>query len=256
MPIMAEPRAVLILPTYNERENLTALAKAIQEQSSSLSIIIVDDNSPDGTGALADELALSQPDRVTVIHRAGKLGLGSAYSAGFRRALAIGADLILTMDADFSHDPCYLPALLEASQQYDLVIGSRYVPQGDIRNWGLARRALSWGANTIAHLVLGLHARDCTAGYRCYRRAVLEAIAPETIRANGYSYLIEMLYRCERAGFRVGEVPIIFADRRRGRSKISQAEIYKAALTVIRLAVTRLVHVGRRLAAVERPTAG
>ena len=140
------------------------------------------------------------------------------------------------MDADFSHDPQYLPAILAASKRYDLVIGSRYVPGGGVRDWPWHRQALSWGANTIAHLLLGLHARDCTAGFRCYRRQVLETVDPSSIRANGYSYLIEMLYCCERAGFTVGEVPIIFADRQLGQSKISQNEIFKAGRTVLRLA--------------------
>ena len=153
------------------------------------------------------------------------------------------------MDADFSHDPKYLPAILAASQRHDLVIGSRYVPGGGVRDWPWHRQALSWGANTIAHLLLGLHARDCTAGFRCYRRPVLEAVDPSTIRANGYSYLIEMLFCCERAGFTVGEVPIIFADRQLGQSKISQNEIFKAGRTVLRLALRRLSARSRHMAA-------
>jgi glycosyltransferase involved in cell wall biosynthesis len=226
------------LPTYNERENLPALVAALQELLAHIQIIIVDDSSPDGTGALADELA-ARSATIEVIHRAGKLGLGTAYAAGFRRALAQGADLILTMDADFSHHPRYVPALLEASCRYDLVIGSRYVPGGGVRGWGWQRKVLSWGANTLAHLALGLQARDCTAGFRCYRRQVLETVDLDSIQANGYSYLIEMLYRCQRCDFTVGEVPIIFTDRQLGRSKISQDEILKAGLTVARLASQR-----------------
>lgn len=241
-------RAALVLPTYNERENLAAMVAAIQALPTPIHIIVVDDNSPDGTGAIADELAARQP-AVEVIHRAGKLGLGTAYAAGFRQAIAQGSDLILTMDADFSHDPQYLPAILAAGRRYDLVIGSRYVPGGGVRNWPWHRQALSWGANTIAHLLLGLHARDCTAGFRCYRREVLETVDPASIRANGYSYLIEMLYCCERAGFAVGEVPIIFADRQLGQSKISRNEIFKAGRTVLRLAVRRLSNRGRRMVA-------
>jgi hypothetical protein len=153
------------------------------------------------------------------------------------------------MDADFSHDPCYLPGLLEASHRHDLVIGSRYVPGGGVKNWGASRRFLSWGANSLAHVVLGLHARDCTAGFRCYHRKVLEQIDPASIRASGYSYLIEMLYRCQEQGFSVGEVPIIFADRRLGQSKISRGEIFKAGRTVARLAVRRLRRAGRRVRA-------
>ena len=187
------------------------------------------------------------PPLIQVLHRAGKLGLGTAYTAGFAQALAQGADLILTMDADFSHDPKYLPALLEGSRRYDLMIGSRYVPGGGVRDWGPERRALSRGANAIAHRLLGLRARDCTAGFRCYRRAVLEAIAPASIRADGYSYLIEMLFRCQRQGFSIGETPIIFADRRLGSSKISQTELLKAGFTVSRLALSRLVEKGQHI---------
>ncbi len=227
------------MPTYNERENLPALVAAIQALPVQIRIIVVDDNSPDGTGALAEELAAQYP-AVAVIHRAGKLGLGTAYAAGFAQAMAEGAALILTMDADFSHDPRYLPAMLEASQRYELVIGSRYVRGGGVRNWGPERKLLSWGANTLAKALLDLHARDCTAGFRCYRRYVLEKVNPASIRANGYSYLIEMLYQCQRAGFTIGEVPIIFADRRLGQSKISQNEIYRAGRTVLRLALRRI----------------
>lgn len=233
-----QPRAFLVLPTYNERENLPRIVSALQALPDPLHILIVDDGSPDGTGAVADALAATSAT-IQVIHRPGKLGLGTAYTAGFQAALSQGADLILTMDADFSHDPRYIPALLEASRRFDLVIGSRYVPGGGVRDWGAQRRALSRGANMIAHRVLGLKARDCTAGFRCYRRAVLEAINPATIRADGYSYLIEMLFRCQRAGFSIGEVPIIFVDRRLGRSKISQREILKAAFTVARLSYRR-----------------
>ena len=224
------------------------MVAAIQALPTPIHIIVVDDNSPDGTGAIADELAARLPS-VEVIHRAGKLGLGTAYAAGFRQAIAAGNDLILTMDADFSHDPQYLPAILAASRRYDLVIGSRYVPGGGVRDWPWHRQVLSWGANTIAHLLLGLHARDCTAGFRCYRRQVLETVDPASIRANGYSYLIEMLYCCERSGFTVGEVPIVFADRQMGQSKISRNEIVKAGRTVLRLAVRRLSHRGRRMMA-------
>jgi glycosyltransferase involved in cell wall biosynthesis len=234
-----QPVAALILPTYNERENLPGLVAAIRGLPLAIQIIVVDDNSPDGTGSLADELAESYPG-VEVIHRAGKQGLGTAYAAGFRRALSGPAPLICTMDADFSHDPCYLPALIEGVRRVDLMIGSRYIRGGGVVNWGTGRKLLSWGANTVAHLALGLHARDCTAGFRCYRRRVLETIDLTSIRANGYSYLIEMLYQVQRAGFSVGETPIIFADRRLGQSKISRSEIYRAMRTVARLGLRRL----------------
>jgi glycosyltransferase involved in cell wall biosynthesis len=252
VPTANQQRVALVLPTYNERENLPPLLKAIQALPTPIHVIVVDDNSPDGTGALADELAALSAGRgpvmsveeayspsVEVIHRSAKLGLGTAYADGFRRALSRGADLILTMDADFSHDPRYIPALLEASHRFDLVIGSRYVPGGGVRDWELRRRVLSRGANGIAHVLLSLHARDCTAGFRCYRRRVLETVDLEAIRANGYSYLIEMLYHCQHLGFKIGEVPIVFTDRRRGQSKISQKEITKAIRTVLRLAFGR-----------------
>ena len=242
------PNATVVLPTYNESENLPALVAAIGALPMPIRVIVVDDNSPDGTGELAEALS-HQHGGIDVIHRKGKLGLGTAYTAGFRRALATSADLILTMDADFSHDPGYLPAMLAASQRYDLVIGSRYVPGGGVLYWGPHRKLLSWGANTLAHIVLGLRARDCTAGFRCYRRAVLEAIDLDAIRANGYSYLIEMLYNCQQLGFQIGEVPITFADRRLGQSKISRNEILKAGRTVLRLAARRLVRKGRRVKA-------
>lgn len=240
MPDSRAAKAVLVLPTYNESENLPALVAAIRRLPPMIHILVVDDNSPDGTGDLAEKLAADYPG-IGVIHRPGKLGLGTAYTAGFERALAEGADLVLTMDADFSHDPKYLPALLAGAQHHDLTIGSRYVANGGVVNWGAHRKFLSWAANGLAHVMLGLHARDCTAGFRCYRRAVLEAVNPAAIRANGYSYLIEMLFCCQQLGFDIGEIPIIFADRRRGQSKISQNEILKAGKTVARLAVRRLL---------------
>lgn len=234
-----QPIAALVLPTYNERENLPALVAAIRALPIAIQIIIVDDDSPDGTGALADGLA-QQFAGIEVIHRAGKQGLGTAYAAGFARALAGPIPLICTMDADFSHDPRYLPALVAGGKRWDLTIGSRYIRGGGVVNWGASRKLLSWTANAVAHVVLGLQARDCTAGFRCYRRRVLETIDPASIRANGYSYLIEMLYNVQRAGFTVGETPIIFADRRLGQSKISRNEIYRAMRTVARLGLRRL----------------
>jgi dolichol-phosphate mannosyltransferase len=245
--------AAIIIPTYNERENLRELVEEILALGlpSSPWIIVVDDHSPDGTGEVADALAAEHPE-VQVIHRAGKLGLGTAYTAGFRRALALGAERILTMDADFSHLPSYIPSLLAASQHHGLSIGSRYVPGGGVRHWGVGRRLLSWGANTLARLVLGLKAHDCTAGYRCYRREVLASLDFDTIFADGYSYLIEILYRCQRRGFRVAEVPIVFTDRRRGASKISKQEIFKAGGTVLRLALDRLRQRARHVAGLLR----
>ncbi len=240
--------AALVIPTYNERDNLPLLVEAIMALPVAMRIIVVDDHSPDGTGALADGLAAQGV--LEVIHRPGKLGLGTAYAAGFRRALVAGADPILTMDADFSHDPKYVPVLLGLSRQYDLVIGSRYVAGGGVRHWGASRRLLSWGANCLARHLIGLRARDCTAGFRCYRRAVLEAIDLEAIRANGYSYLLEMLFHCQRLGFRIGETPIVFVDRCRGKSKISRREIAKAVKTLARLAARRWIGARRHLRAV------
>lgn len=230
----------VIIPTYNEKENLTELVTEILALEIGPRVIVVDDNSPDGTGVIADELARGNP-RVSVVHRTGKLGLGTAYVAGFKQGLAAGADRLITMDADFSHDPAYIPALVALADHFHITIGSRYIPQGGVRNWGLQRRFLSWGANAFARTLLGLQARDCTAGFRCYHREVLENIDLEHIFSNGYSFLVEMLFRCQRQGFTVGEIPIIFANRTRGQSKISQREIFKAMYTVTRLFASRLI---------------
>jgi len=229
----------VIVPTYNEKENLRPLVEQLLALPIEIQIIVVDDNSPDGTGAIADELAANN-SHVRVIHRPGKLGLGTAYIAGFKAALSMGADRILTMDADFSHNPRYVPHLVTKSREADLVIGSRYVRGGDTRYCTLPRKALSWGANAFAKTVLWLQAMDCTAGFRCYRREVLESIDLDTIFSNGYSFLIEMLYRVQRRGWRVAEVPIIFENRRRGASKISRQEIMRAMYTVVRLGIERL----------------
>ena len=234
-------QATVIVPTYNERENIEPLLHQLLDLPVELRIIVVDDNSPDGTGDLAEQLAAQSGGRVTVIHRAGKLGLGTAYVAGFKRALADGADYVLTMDADFSHNPRYIPAMLDKAQAgYDLVIGSRYVRGGGTRYCSVPRILLSWGANGFARLVLGLHARDATAGFRCYRRQVLESVGIDEIRSSGYSFLVEMLYRAQRRHWRVGEVPIIFDNRRLGQSKISRHEITLAMRTVLRLGLARL----------------
>ena len=232
---------VVIVPTYNERENIEPLVCQLLELPVGVRVIVVDDNSPDGTGELADGLAAESGGRVAVIHRPGKLGLGTAYIAGFRRAMEEGADYVITMDADFSHNPRYIPAMVEKAEQgYDLVIGSRYVPGGGTRNCTWPRILLSWGANGFARALLGLRARDATAGFRCYRREVLESVGLEEIRSSGYSFLIEMLYRVQRRGWRVGEVPILFDNRRLGKSKISRTEILRALQTVLRLAWARL----------------
>jgi len=232
----------IIVPTYNERGNIEPLVQQLLAQRFNLGVIIVDDNSPDSTGEVADRLAAEHPDQVQVIHREGKLGLGTAYVAGFYRAMAEGVDLIITMDADFSHPPDRVPALVaKVGQGYDLVIGSRYVPGGKAIQCTLPRKMLSWGANAFARTLLGLNAHDTTAGFRCYRREVLESIALDRIFANGYSFLMEMLYKVQRKGWRIGEVPIIFHNRQQGVSKISRNEIYKALCTVLRLFGQRIL---------------
>jgi glycosyltransferase involved in cell wall biosynthesis len=230
-------QSIVIIPTYNEAENVPPLIERILGLDEDVDVLIVDDNSPDGTGDVVDAIAEKDP-RVQVIHRQAKLGLGTAYTAGFISALEQGYDRILTMDADFSHNPRYIPALLQLTDDYDLAIGSRYVPGGGVRLWGAHRRLLSRGANFFARFMLGLHAHDCTAGFRCYRASVLQTVDPCSIRADGYSYLLEMLWRVQKAGFSVAETPIVFTDRRRGASKISQTEIFHAAGTVFRLAFT------------------
>jgi dolichol-phosphate mannosyltransferase len=234
-------KAMMIVPTYNEKENIKLLVGEILALPVSVDVIIVDDNSPDGTGEIADQLAMAHPGRVHVVHRPGKMGLGTAYATGFQKALAMGASHIMTMDADFSHHPRYIPDMLQKSKEVDLVIGSRYVDGGGTAQCTLPRKMLSWGANGFAHLMLGLRARDTTAGFRCYRREVLESIDLAGIRANGYSFLIAMLFRCQQAGWRVGEVPITFVNRLRGASKISRSEIVRALLTVLRLMPHRLL---------------
>lgn len=231
-------RILTIIPTYNEAENLEPLVESLLGLDLGLHVLAVDDNSPDGTGEIAERLAQAD-ERVQVIHRPRKLGLGTAYTAGFTLGLEQGYDRILTMDADFSHNPRYIPSLIDLANQYDLTIGSRYVPGGGVRLWALYRRALSRGANLFARALLGLQANDCTAGFRCYRAGVLRTIDPGSIRADGYSYLLEMLWRVQTAGFSIAETPIVFTDRRRGASKISQNEIFKAGSTVLRLALTR-----------------
>ena len=213
-------RACVVLPTYNEHDNLPQIVPGILAAARELDVLVVDDNSPDGTGLLADQLAVREP-RVRVLHRERKEGLGRAYLAGFQRALAGGYGRILEMDADFSHDPARLPALLAASREADLVLGSRYVPGGGTVNWGIGRRALSRGGSFYARTILGLGVRDLTGGFKCFRREVLEAIRFEDVRSRGYAFQVELTYRAVQAGFRVVEVPIVFRDREHGTSKMS-----------------------------------
>jgi dolichol-phosphate mannosyltransferase len=218
----------VILPTYNEAENLERIVGAVLEQlPSSRRVLVVDDNSPDGTGAIADRLAASS-DSVAVLHRPRKEGLGPAYLAAFRVALDEGADRIIEMDADFSHDPAHLPTLIEATEEADLAIGSRYVPGGGITEWGPMRRFISRGGSAYARLALGLPIQDLTGGFKCYRREVLEAINLDTIEARGYAFQVETTYRAIRAGFRVVEIPITFRDRADGTSKMSRSIVAEA----------------------------
>jgi dolichol-phosphate mannosyltransferase len=236
-------KTAVIIPTYNESDNIEALVKEILALGDNIEIIIVDDNSPDGTGEIANELTELYRG-IKVIHRPTKLGLGTAHIAGFEEALASGADCIVTMDADFSHHPRYIPDLVRGSRHAQLVIGSRYVDGGGTVNWGLQRQILSRGANTFARLVLGLKAHDCTGGFRCYCREVLKSIELDEIFSDGYSFLIEMLYKCQRRGWEISEVPIIFEDRRHGASKVSRREIFKALYTVLCLGWKRVLSKG------------
>ena len=230
----------MVVPTYNERENLARLVGRLLSLPGDIHVLVVDDNSPDGTGAIADAIAACNAG-VHVLHRAGKLGLGTAYRAGFRYGVEHGYDYICTMDADFSHSPESLPALIDkAAAGYDLVIGSRYVRGGAVVGSPPLRKFISYAANTLAHTILGVTARDCTAGFRCYRRQVLEIVELDAIFSSGYSFLVEMAFRVERAGFRTGEVPITFVNRTEGSSKISKLEIYKAMYTIVRLRTSAL----------------
>lgn len=235
------PETMVIVPTYNEADNINDLFQQILDLPVSIGIINVDDNSPDGTGQMADDWAAEYPGRVVPIHRAGKLGLGTAYIAGFKKALSLpGVKRIMTMDADFSHNPSYIPSMIELSKTKHMTIGSRYVPGGGQKNCGLDRVILSRGANGVAKMLLGLQAMDTTAGFRLYRRQVLETIPLDEIVSSGYSFLVEMLFLVQRYGFQVGEVPIIFEDRRAGTTKISRNEVFKGMATIGRLFLRRL----------------
>lgn len=239
---MNQPTTYVIVPTYNEADNIDNLFGQLLALPVNLGIVNVDDGSPDGTGELADAWAEKYPGRVHVIHRTEKLGLGTAYIAGFRYAMdTLKAENVMTMDADFSHNPRYIPAMIELGKEKHLVIGSRYVPGGGTLNWPRSRIWLSSISNFVARTLLGLQANDTTAGFRLYRREVLESIPLDSIFSSGYSFLVEMLFLCERRGWQVGEVPILFEDRREGTTKISRQEIFKAQYTIFRLLARRLL---------------
>ena len=241
---MPEPAQVwVVLPTYNEAGNLEGLVSAIREQlPESHRILVVDDNSPDGTGEIADRLAAGSED-VSVLHRELKQGLGPAYLAGFRVALDAGAELVVEMDADFSHDPGYLPTMLGAAKEADLVLGSRYVEGGGVADWGRLRRLISRGGSTYARVLLGIDVRDLTGGFKVFRRSVLETIDLDSITARGYAFQVETTYRTVRLGFRVAEVPIVFHDRAQGTSKMSRSIVAEA---IWRVPVMRLRRGWRR----------
>jgi dolichol-phosphate mannosyltransferase len=228
----------VIVPTYNERANLEPLVAAVRAELDRYvpdhRVLIVDGNSTDGTSEIADRLAHEDP-HVEVLHEPGKRGLGRAYVAGFRRALSEGAELVIEMDADFSHDPAYVPRLIDATREADLALGSRYVPDGGVENWGPGRRFISRGGCWYARAVLGIDVRDLTGGFKCFRRAVLDAVDLDSIRSEGYAFQVELTYRALQAGFRVVEVPIVFTERQAGRSKMSRRIMLEAIWMVPRL---------------------
>jgi dolichol-phosphate mannosyltransferase len=232
----------LILPTYNEAENVEAVVRAslaqLERAGGEHTLLIVDDNSPDGTGRIADRLA-GELDQVRVLHRPGKEGLGRAYLAGFAVALEDGADLVMEMDADFSHDPADIPRLIAAAGAADLVLGSRYVPGGGVANWGLVRRALSWGGSAYARILLGLPVRDLTGGFKCFNARVLRGLDLTGVHADGYGFQIEMTYRAVKAGFSVTEVPILFRERSVGQSKMTPRIALEAVWKVPALRLRR-----------------
>ncbi|MHB8690118.1 MAG: polyprenol monophosphomannose synthase [Solirubrobacteraceae bacterium] len=252
------PTVWVVIPTYNEAANVERIVRATKAELQRLRpgdhhVLVVDDNSPDGTGGIADALA-EELESVSVLHRFEKNGLGNAYLAGFADALASGAELVFEMDADFSHDPAYLGTLLDAAQDADLVLGSRYVPGGGVRNWSLVRRLISRGGGIYARAILGVRINDLTGGFKCIRREVLEAIDLDSVRAEGYVFQIEITYRAILAGFRVKEVPIVFSDRVEGTSKMSSRIAVEAMFLVPRLRRTARAAVARgRLSAGARP---
>ena len=228
-------KTLVIIPTYNERENIERIIPAVLKQSEAVEILVVDDGSPDGTGKIADDISAFNP-RIHVMHRKGKLGLGTAYVAGFKWGLERGYDLLMEMDADFSHDPNEIPNFIRAAQEYDLVLGTRYKGGVRVVDWPMSRLLLSTTAAKYVRLITGLPVTDPTGGYKCFRPEVLKAINLDVIGSNGYSFQIEMSYKAWMKGFRIGELPIIFVDRRQGESKISTGIVSEAMWVVWKLA--------------------
>lgn len=233
-------KVMVVVPTYNERQNLAELAAQVLSKMPDTELLVVDDGSPDGTGDVADELAAAD-GRVHALHRPRKMGLGSAYVEGFRYALSTEADLIIQMDADFSHDPAVIPELCANAGKYDVVLGSRYIVGANVVNWPLSRLFLSYFANVYTHLVTGLPIRDSTGGFKCFHRRVLETIDLDTVRSDGYSFQIEINFRCWRKKFSMLEIPIIFVDRHAGTSKMSRRIVWEAMWMVWRLRMQRIV---------------
>ena len=236
--------ALIVVPTFNERANLPTLVAGLMRHPN-VKVMVVDDQSPDGTGEVADALAREHVGRVEVMHRTDRRGLGRSYIDGIRKAIREPVDVVCQMDADLSHDPASLPDLVAATDRADVVIGSRYIPGGRIVNWPLRRRVLSRFANAYIRIVTRLRARDCTSGYRCWRREALAALPLDRFISDGYSFLVEMLYVASRRGCRIGEVPITFVERRQGESKLSRAVLLESAITPWRLIATRGAAEGR-----------
>jgi len=233
-------KIMVIVPTYNERQNVAELVPRVLDQDPGIEMLVVDDGSPDGTGEYLDGIA-AKDGRVHVMHRPSKMGLGSAYVQGFRAALAAGAELIVQMDADFSHDPAVIPQLIAKAAEYDVVLGSRYITGANVVNWPLRRLFLSYFANVYTHIVTGLPVRDSTGGFKCFRRRAIEALDLAAVRSDGYSFQIEINFRCWRKGFSIVEIPIVFVDRHSGTSKMSRRIVWEAMWLTWRLRLERIL---------------
>jgi dolichol-phosphate mannosyltransferase len=237
--VAARDSLLIAIPTYNELENIGSLLATLRTRYPAAHVLVVDDNSPDGTGDVVAALAATDPG-IHLMRRQAKRGIGSAYRAAFDWAVREGYALVVAMDADGSHDPAQVSQLVDASSVADVVVGSRYIPGGRIENWPLARLALSWGGNALARLFVGSQVHDWTSGFKCYRREVLEALRFDHITSEGYAFQIEILFHCHRGGFKLREVPITFVDRRLGRTKMSRGEVYRAVITLFRIARRRI----------------